>query len=116
MCMSVPQIAVLATSMSTSFGPTLGSGISSSQMPGCACCLTSAFMRSVNDPELAPNLGECRERALELPTGERSRHLRTDTRLALRHHRVGETDDVDTALEQRIAHPRGERGIAKHHR
>ena len=45
MCMSVPQIAVFAISMSTSFGPTLGSAISSSQMPGFACCLTSAFMR-----------------------------------------------------------------------
>src|SRR5215469_6438523 len=44
MCMSVPQMAVFATSMSTSLGPTLGSGMSSSQMPGAACCLTSAFM------------------------------------------------------------------------
>jgi hypothetical protein len=36
--MSVPQIAVFAISMSTSLGPTLGSGISSSQIPGFACC------------------------------------------------------------------------------
>ena len=39
MCMSVPQIAVLAISISTSFGPTRGSGMSVSQMPGAACSL-----------------------------------------------------------------------------
>src|SRR5512137_1464618 len=44
MCMSVPQIAVLPTLISTSLGPTLGSGISSIQMPGSAFAFTSAFM------------------------------------------------------------------------
>ncbi len=42
--MSVPQIAVLPTLISTSLGPTLGSGMSSIQMPGSAFALTSAFM------------------------------------------------------------------------
>ncbi len=42
--MSVPQIAVLRIRISTSFGPTLGSGTSSSQIPGARSALTSAFM------------------------------------------------------------------------
>src|SRR5262245_3635753 len=45
MWMSVPQIAVLRIRIMTSFGPTLGSGTFSSQMPGVRCDLTSAFMR-----------------------------------------------------------------------
>jgi hypothetical protein len=42
--MSVPQMAVFAISMITSFGPAFGSGMSSSQMPGAASFLTSAFI------------------------------------------------------------------------
>ena len=45
--MSVPQIAVLRTLMRTSLGPSFGSGISSIQMPGARCDLTSAFMTDV---------------------------------------------------------------------
>src|SRR5580704_1952202 len=119
MCMSVPQIAVLAISINTSLGPTFGSGMSSSQMPGAACCLTSAFMlfsllgspRSVNYAEIAPDTRECLERALELLTTERRRHLGADARLALGHYRIGEADDVYPALEQRVRHAAGERRV-----
>src|ERR1700732_3570898 len=129
MCMSVPQIAVLAISINTSLGPTFGSGVSSSQMPGAACCLTSAFMRfsllgssrgflrsprSVNHAEVAPDTRECLEGALELPTRERRRHLGADARLALGHHRIGEADDVHPALEQRVRHAAGERRVPEH--
>src|SRR5215469_8255568 len=104
MCMSVPQIAVLAISMSTSLGPTFGSGMSVSQMPGAACCLTSAFMAfsllgsiaslkgcgqkravaSTNHAELAPDGGERLERLNELLAGMGRRHLRADACLTLR--------------------------------
>src|SRR5215469_11554821 len=122
MCMSVPQIAVLAISMSTSLGPTLGSGMSSSQMPGCACCLTSAFMccsswgwparftgdaLSVQHAELVSDAREGFQSLLELLARQRGGHLRTDARLALRHHRIREADDVHPACEQRIRHARG---------
>src|SRR2546430_10265227 len=81
MCMSVPQIAVLAISISTSLGPTLGSGMSSSQIPGAACCLTSAFMIcSLKHAELAADAGEGVHGALELLARERRGHLRADAR------------------------------------
>src|SRR5690348_12325324 len=44
MCRSVPQIAVLSTLISTSLGPTSGTGASSIQMPRPASRLTSAFI------------------------------------------------------------------------
>src|SRR5256885_6727656 len=82
MCMSVPQIAVLAISISTSLGPTLGSGMSSSQIPGAACCLTSAFMIcSLKHAELAADAGEGVHGALELLARERRGQLRADARL-----------------------------------
>src|SRR5580704_14989 len=124
MCMSVPQIAVLAISMSTSLCPTVGSGMSSSQMPGVECCLTSAFMfffrelsaRRAEYTQLAADVGEGLQRTLELAALERRRHLGANARLALGHDREGEADDVHAALEQRIRHAAGERGIAEHHR
>ena len=36
--------------------------------------------------------------------------------LPLRHHRVGEADDVDAFVEQRVGHARRQRGVAQHHR
>src|SRR5579862_2380313 len=122
MCMSVPQIAVLAISISTSLCPTLGSGMSSSQIPGAACCLTSAFMSLalvqslLEDTELAADLGEGGHGALELRARERCRHLRADARLALRHHRVREADHVHAAFQQPVGHAAGERRIPQHHR
>ena len=44
MCRSVPQMAVFSTLISTSLGPGLGTGTSSSQMPLLASRLTSAFI------------------------------------------------------------------------
>src|SRR4029077_13410342 len=135
MCMSVPQIAVLATSISTSLCPIFGSGMSSSQMPGAACCLTSAFIgypsnmatrtaaamgraraSGAQHAELAADRGKGGHGALELGPGKGGRHLRTDGGLALRHHRIGEADDVHAALEERVGHARGEGGVAEHHR
>src|SRR5687768_11750282 len=43
MWMSVPQIPVRRTLISTSLIPIVGVGMSSSHSPGCACFLTSAF-------------------------------------------------------------------------
>src|SRR5579863_4079835 len=123
MCISVPQIAVLAILISTSLWPTLGSGMSLSQMPGAACSLTNAFMAafpaaaaSVNQAQLPADLAEGRERPLELGARMGGGHLRADARLTLRHHRVGEADDVDAALEERIGHAASERRITQHHR
>src|SRR5690348_15089938 len=119
MCMSVPQIAVLAISMSTSFGPTFGSGIFSSQMPGAGCCFTSAFMDlplSVDHAELVTDEAESLECALELLAVEGGGHLRADARLALWHDRVGEADHVYALLEQPVGHAGGEGRIAEHHR
>src|SRR5438309_4217591 len=111
--MSVPQIAVLAISISTSLGPTLGSGISSSQMPGAACCLTSAFIVDfqLEHAELAAYAAEGVHGPFELLARQRRGHLRADARLPFGHDRIGEADDVHAALQQRIGHAAGERRI-----
>src|SRR5215467_11461000 len=44
MCKSVPQTPVLSTRISTSSLPSAGTGTSSSQRPGSARALTSAFI------------------------------------------------------------------------
>src|SRR5579864_2856945 len=110
MCMSVPQIAVLATAMSTSLGPTAGSGMSLSQMPGAASCLTSAFMSllSAQHAEFASDAFERLQGAGQLLAGECRGHLGADARLTLGHHRVGEADDVHPARQQGIRHAAGE--------
>src|SRR5579863_5947860 len=114
MCMSVPQIAVFAISISTSFGPTRGSGMSVSQMPGAACSLTSAFIGSLSsdggegasadDAQLAADAREGVERLLELRARERRGHLGADACLPLGHHGVGEADDVHPLLEEALGH------------
>src|ERR1700733_14020877 len=126
MCISVPQIAVFATSMSTSFGPTFGSGMSLSQMPGAACSLTSAFMLlplwgrcrrpSMDHSQLTADLRERLQRARQLLTGEGGRHLRADARLAAGYHRGGGADGVPPACQQRIGHAAGECRIPEHQR
>src|SRR5487761_747921 len=106
MCMSVPQIAVLPTSINTSLWPTLGSGTSSSQIPGAASFLTSAFNgpTSFYDSQLLAHRPECLDGLVELLAAERRRHLSADSGLALRHHREGETDHIDTTLEEAVGH------------
>src|SRR3981081_2200769 len=99
MCISVPQIAVLAISISTSLGPTLGSGMSSSQIPGAARCLPNAFMirfsrevaggASAEHAELAAHAGEGVHGALELLACQRRGHLGADARLPAGHRRRG---------------------------
>src|SRR6187402_226351 len=59
MCMSVPQIAVLPTLISTSLGPTLGSGMSCIQMPGSAFALTSAFMLGISSGVFRASIDGC---------------------------------------------------------
>src|SRR5688572_8965159 len=148
MCMSVPQIAVLRTLMSTSLWPTRGSGMSCSQMPGSARALTRAFMVGagfalfavllagsedgarvantannanpapilLDDGELAPDLCECVDGAVQVRPREARGHLRADARLALRHHREREADDVDAVREQAVGHAHREARIAQHDR
>src|SRR6266853_4688408 len=113
--MSVPQIAVLAISISTSLWPTLGSGMSSSQIPGAACCLTSAFMIccsvrvfSLKHAELAPHPGEGIHGAFELLARERRGHLGADARLPFGHDWIGEADDIYAVLQQPVSHAAGE--------
>src|SRR5882762_7881938 len=121
MCMSVPQIAVLSISMSTSFGPTLGSGTSSSQIPGVACFLTSAFMLfdlnacSVDDAELTADGRERCDGAVQLLPGESRRHLCADARLSLGYDLERKANDIDTALQKLIGHAAGQGGVAQHH-
>src|SRR6186713_249865 len=114
MCMSVPQMAVLAISISTSLGPTFGSGTSSNQMPGAASFFTNAFISwpaanlprgsRKRDPDRvaardAPNrlpslyypklFAYSRKRfdsAIQLVAGQRGRHLGADARLSLGDH------------------------------
>src|SRR6266478_659437 len=128
MCMSVPQIAVLAISISTSLWPTLGSGMSSRQIPGAACCLTSAFMIcsssvrvcrgrfKLEQAELAAHPGEGIHGALELLARERRGHLGADARLPFGHDWIGEADDIYAVLQQPVSHAAGERRIPDHHR
>src|SRR6185312_3515674 len=117
MCMSVPQIAVLPISISTSLLPTLGSGTSSSQIPGAASFLTNAFngCTSFYHSQLLAYRAECLDGLVELLAGERRRHLGADSGLTLRHHRERKADHVDAVLEEAIGHAAGEGGIAQHH-
>src|SRR5262249_59681869 len=101
---------VFAISMSTSFGPTLGSATSSSQMPGVACFLTSAFTSrpfSFDDPELFANEAERFQCAIELLACQRRRHLRPDASQSLGHHGEREADDIHAPLQQQLGHPTG---------
>src|SRR5512139_1767279 len=132
MCMSVPQIAVLVTLIRTSLGPTLGSGISSIQIPGSAFALTSAFMlrcssgamcasigvfvcgASADDAQFPADVDEPTDGLLELLDSMPCAHLRADACLAHRHDRVGEPDHVHAALEQLLGKLRGQRRIPEH--
>src|SRR5690606_24549862 len=57
MCRSVPQMAVFSSLISTSFGPGVGTGTSSSQMPLVASRLTSAFIICAIAAELTGERG-----------------------------------------------------------
>src|SRR3546814_15949962 len=58
MCRSVPQIAVFSILISTSFGPTCGSGTSSIQMPCSGLRLTRAFIVcDMGNPSVGPRSG-----------------------------------------------------------
>src|SRR6185312_10188777 len=97
MCMSVPQIAVRCTLMSTSLWPTGGSGTSSSQMPGSARALTNAFMPLplMNDGEIPSRQLERMHDPVELFPGVRSTHLGANSRFSMGNDRKREGDDID---------------------
>src|SRR6185312_15695315 len=99
MCMSVPQIAVRCTLMSTSLWPTDGSGTSSSQMPGSARALTNAFMPCpwylMNDGEIPSRHLERMHDPVELFPGVCSTHLGANSRFSMRHDRKREGHDID---------------------
>ncbi len=83
MCRSVPQIPVRSTLISTSPGPTAGSGTSASQSPGSALSLTSAFtlrllwVRGVETPSNLPYV------AVLVHRGFLKRHHSLASRLAV---------------------------------
>src|SRR6056297_2831826 len=119
MWISVPQMAVLDTSMRTSLWPTSGSAMSSSQMPGSASFFTSAFMRPpllADDAEFAAHGGKGVDGPVEVFPVVSGGHLRADARLAVGHHRIGETDHVDAVLQQPVGHLPGQACVAQHHR
>src|SRR5580765_3050124 len=125
MWMSVPQIAVFFMRISTSFGPIVGRATSAIQMPGSAFALTSAFMpaapamnsiASFKHAEFASRGRERGHRALELRARVGRRQLGADARLADRHDRERESDDVDAEFEQPVGHAAREPGVADHDR
>src|SRR5450432_1826879 len=112
MWMSVPQIADLRTWMSTSFGPTSGGGISCSHRPASRSALTRAFIS--DDSEGAADLDEGGDGLIDVLRLVRGGHLRADARLALRHDRVAEPDDVDAFLQHALGELPGELRVAEH--
>ena len=83
MCTSVPQIALLATPISTSFGPGSGTGTSSIQSPGSARLHQRPHARCSSDhPQLAAGFGEGGHRRRDVLRPVRGRHLGADARLA----------------------------------
>src|SRR5580704_2876039 len=106
MWMSVPQIPVFLTRISTSSDPITGTGTSRSQRPGSSFAFTSAFITKPSS--VRSDQSECLAGILEGVDGEgdvgfaeRCRHLGADPGLALRHHRKKEARDIDAALIQR---------------
>ena len=65
---------------------------------------------------VAADLDEGRQRAIELRVGQARGHLRADARLALRHHREREADDVHAFAQQPVGETRGQRRVADHRR
>src|SRR4051812_47475348 len=78
------------------------------------CCNINA--RPLDDPQLLTHLREGAGCTVELFGGVRRRYLDADAGLSLRHHRIAETDHIDTALEQLIGHPTRQGRVAEHHR
>ena len=80
MWMSVPQMPVLRTWISTSSGPIAGSGTSSQDEAGAGASFTRAF---ISAPTLAARRLEGGERLVEVGVGQGGRHLRADAGAAL---------------------------------
>src|SRR5436309_2733144 len=80
-----------------------GFGTSVSQIPGSALLLTSAFTGSacsVDDAELASDLRERLDGAIDVRRLVRGGELHADPRLVLRHDRIRERDHIDALAEQ----------------
>src|ERR1700731_4935 len=117
MCMSVPQIAVRCTLMSTSLWPTAGSGTSWSQIPGSARALTSAFMMPlVNDAEIASGRRKCLNDLIELPAGVCSTHLGANSCFSMGNDRKGEGHDIDSLCLNALGEIDSQRCVSQHHR
>src|ERR1700719_2424194 len=117
MCMSVPQIAVRCTLMSTSLWPTAGSGTSWSQIPGSARALTSAFMMPlVNDAEIASGRRKCLNDLIELPAGVCSTHLGANSCFSMGNDRKGEGHDIDSLRLDPLGEVHRQPRIAQHDR
>src|SRR5690348_8339540 len=111
MWMSMPQMAVFFTLMSRSLCPIFGLGISCNQMPSWVFALTKAFIVSLelfDDAEFAADFAEGGYGLINMFWFMGRRHLGTDARLVLGHHREGEADHIDTLAEQFVCHGFGE--------
>ena len=114
MWMSVPQMLALRTLISTSLGPI--SGHRHVLHPDARLGLGLDQSSHPDHPQRATDLGEGGDGAVELLASVRGGHLRADARLALRHHRVAEADDVDPLGQHLVGECRGELRVAEHHR
>src|SRR3990167_7751719 len=98
-------MAVLRMWINTSLCPTAGRSRFCIQIPTSRRALTSAFMvPSLDDVEFTSRRGEGCGRPLELRPGVCGAHLGADPRLAERHDRKGEADDIHAELEQSFRH------------
>src|SRR5271170_1318423 len=117
MCMSVPQIAVRCTLMSTSLWPTVGSGTSCIQIPGSARALTSAFMiSSMDDAEIASRGLKRSNDLIELFAGVRCADLGANSRFSMRNDRKRESHDVSPPFLNPLREIDRQRRVAQHDR
>ena len=118
MCTSVPQIALLSTAISTSFGPGSGTGTSCMAEAGLGPCLDQRAHAGghATTPSARPDFGEGGDRRRDVFGRMGGGHLGADARLAARNHREGEAGDVDAAREHRLGEVLGQAGVAEHHR
>jgi len=68
------------------------------------------------DSEFPAHLHECLHRAFQIRAGVGGADLGADARLAMRHHRIAETDDIDTVRQHGFREAAGERRIPQHDR
>src|SRR5690606_24327750 len=110
---SVPQIELFLILISSSFGPTSGTGASCTiQMPSSAFSLDKAFivfciLGSFQHTKFATNFSKSSDGFIDMLTAVRARHLRANPCFALWNNRIGETDNVHSALEHFVGEASG---------